>query len=180
MLGFEALLFLFLVGLAERINEPDGHVIVLSHLLLLLELLELLPFLLSLFLGELARVKNFDRHQEQLTDPFLFSCFFSCDSVFLSLNFFGNFFLKKFIGLSNEVRNLDIDKRSHDQLVFVLQIIDITVLMPCALGNKALWQLSGACVDLFDSELFHLLKLFCSADAAAQRESATFLVVQIL
>lgn len=178
VLGLEEKLLLSLVGLAERVDEPGRQVVVFDHLFLLLLPLEFLPLLLSLSLGNHARVENIDRHLVELANSFLFSCFLSRDSSLLSLDLRLNFSLKNLISLSNEFRKLDFDVRSHNKLVFVLPVVSVTILVPLALGEEAFRHIIGASVNLFDSELFHLLKLFCSADAASKREGAAFLVVQ--
>lgn len=184
-LGLEELLLLDLVGLSERVNEPDGQVIVPGHLFLLLLLLERLPPLLFTFLGELARAKHIDRHPVKLADSFFFSCFsffFSCflgsESLFFCFDLRCNFSLKNFLGLNNEVWKLDFDDWSHNQLIFVLNIVSVPILVPLTLRDEAFWHVIDTCVDLFDSEFFHLLKLFCTTDATAERESTAFLVIQ--
>ena len=177
-LGLEEKLLLSLVGLAERVDEPGRQVVILGHLFLLLLPFEFLPLLLSLSLGNHARVENFDRHLHELANSFLLSCFLSRDSSLLSLNLRLNFSLENLLSLGNEFRKLDFDGGTYNKFVIVFPVVGVAVLVPLTLGEEAFRQILGACVNLFDSELFHLLKLFCSADAASEREGAAFLVVQ--
>ena len=173
-LGLEEKLLVSLVGLAERVDKPGRQVVVF----LLLLPLDFLPLLLSLSLGDHARVENLDRHLHQLANSFLLSCFLGSDSSLLSLDLRLNFSLKDLFSLGNEFRKLDLDVGSHNKLVFVLPVVGVAVLVPFTLREEAFRHILSACVDLFDSELFHLLKLFCSANAASKREGAAFLVVQ--
>ena len=173
-LGLEEKLLVSLVGLAERVDKPGRQVVVF----LLLLPFDFLPLLLSLSLGDHARVENLDRHLHQLANSFLLSCFLGSDSSLLSLDLRLNFSLKDLFSLGNEFRKLDLDVGSHNKLVFVLPVVGVAVLVPFTLREEAFRHILSACVDLFDSELFHLLELLCSADAASEREGTAFLVVQ--
>ena len=138
--------------LFERIKEPVWEILSLFDLPLLL------PLLLSQFLCELAWAKHIDGSLVQDSDPFPFS--FEC---FLDLS------LKDFLSLRNEVRHLNLHKRSVD---LVLNVIDVRVVVESsALGNEALWHVLSACIDLLYLEIFEFLIFFIAADTAAERES---------
>ena len=167
--GLEEQLLLTLVGLAERVDKPDGQVVVC----LLLLPLELLSLLLSLSLCNHAWVEHIDRHFVKLADFFLLSG----DSPLLGIDPRLNFLFENLLGFSDEFRKLDLDGGSDNELVVILSVVNIAVLVPLTLREEAFWHIIDACVDLLDSELLHLLKLFCSADTASKRERAALLMV---